>query len=50
MEHPAVKDVIVLQTVKEEIKHLSIPVYNRLEAILKDQTKRFYTFSNEFSR
>lgn len=50
MEHPAVKDVIVLQTVREEIRHLSLPVYNRLNAILADKTKRFYMFANEHQR
>lgn len=50
MEHPAIKDVIVLQTVREEIRHLSTPVYNRLNAILADKTKRFYMFANEHQR
>ncbi|KAI8970424.1 exosome complex exonuclease RRP44-like protein [Mycotypha africana] len=50
MEHPAFKDVIVLQTVREEVRHLSIPVYNRLNAILADKTKRFYLFANEHQR
>ncbi|RCI07022.1 exosome catalytic subunit dis3, partial [Rhizopus stolonifer] len=50
MEHPAIKDVIVLQTVKEEVRHLSLPVYNRLNAILADKTKRFYMFANEHQR
>ncbi|KAI8637191.1 hypothetical protein BD408DRAFT_478224 [Parasitella parasitica] len=50
MEHPAIKDVIVLQTVREEIRHLSLPVYNRLNTILADKTKRFYMFANEHQR
>lgn len=50
MEHPAIKDVIVLQTVREEVRHLSLPVYNRLNAILADKTKRFYMFANEHQR
>ncbi|GAA5803489.1 hypothetical protein EDC94DRAFT_565135 [Helicostylum pulchrum] len=50
MEHPAIKDVIVLQTVREEVRHLSLPVYNRLNAILADKTKRFYLFANEHQR
>lgn len=50
MEHPAMKDVIVLQTVREEVKHLSLPVYNRLNAILADKNKRFYMFANEHQR
>ncbi|KAI9489424.1 mitotic control protein dis3 [Zychaea mexicana] len=50
MEHPAIKDVVVLQTVREEVKHLSLPVYNRLNAILSDSNKRFYMFANEHHR
>ncbi|KAG1452873.1 hypothetical protein G6F56_007710 [Rhizopus delemar] len=50
MEHPTIKDVIVLQTVKEEVRHLNIAVYNRLNAILEDKTKRFYMFANEHQR
>ncbi|KAI8575331.1 hypothetical protein K450DRAFT_262255 [Umbelopsis ramanniana AG] len=47
MEHPAIKDVIVLQTVREELRHLSMPIYNRVNAIVADKNKRFYAFSNE---
>ncbi|KAI8993271.1 hypothetical protein BDB01DRAFT_716146 [Pilobolus umbonatus] len=50
MEHSAIKDVIVLQTVREELRHLSLPVYNRLNAIIADKTKRFYLFANEHQR
>lgn len=47
MEHPTIKDVIVLQTVREELRHLSMPIYNRVSAIIADKNKRFYAFSNE---
>jgi exosome complex exonuclease DIS3/RRP44 len=47
MEHPTIKDVIVLQTVREELRHLSMPIYNRVNAIIADKNKRFYAFSNE---
>ncbi|KAI9278113.1 exosome complex exonuclease RRP44-like protein [Sporodiniella umbellata] len=50
MEHPSIKDVIVLQTVKEEVRHINIAIYNRLNAILEDKTKRFYMFANEHQR
>ncbi|KAF7726252.1 exosome catalytic subunit dis3 [Apophysomyces ossiformis] len=50
MEHAAVKDVIVLQTVREELRHLSMPIYNRLNSILADKNKRFYLFANEHHR
>ncbi|KKK14259.1 hypothetical protein P175DRAFT_0560250 [Aspergillus ochraceoroseus IBT 24754] len=41
-------DVIVLQTVLEELKNQSLPLYNRLLALIKTDEKRFYLFFNEF--
>jgi exosome complex exonuclease DIS3/RRP44 len=41
-------DVIVLQTVLEELKNRSLPLYNRLLALTKSEEKRFYLFFNEF--
>jgi exosome complex exonuclease DIS3/RRP44 len=41
-------DVIVLQTILEELKARSLPLYNRLMALTKSEEKRFYLFFNEF--
>ncbi|KAJ4326086.1 exosome catalytic subunit dis3 [Neodidymelliopsis sp. IMI 364377] len=41
-------DVIVLQTVLEEVKNRSLPLYHRLIALTKNEGKRFYVFFNEF--
>ena len=41
-------DVIVLQTVLEEVRARSLPLYNRLLGLLKSDEKRFYLFFNEF--
>ena len=41
-------DVIILQTVLEEMRNLSIPLYNRLLALIRGEEKRFYLFFNEF--
>lgn len=41
-------DVIVLQTVLEELKNRSLPLYNRLIGLTKSEEKRFYVFFNEF--
>nr|POE49282.1 exosome complex exonuclease dis3 [Quercus suber] len=43
-----VQDVIVLQTVLEEVKNRSLPLYNRLIALTKNEGKRFHVFFNEF--
>ncbi|KAH7114496.1 hypothetical protein B0J11DRAFT_584909 [Dendryphion nanum] len=44
----AFRDVIVLQTVLEEVKNRSLPLYHRLIALTKNEGKRFYVFFNEF--
>jgi exosome complex exonuclease DIS3/RRP44 len=41
-------DVIILQTVLEELKNRSLPLYNRLMALTKSEEKRFYVFFNDF--
>lgn len=43
-----VQDVIVLQTVLEEVKNRSLPLYHRLIALTKNDGKRFYVFFNDF--
>lgn len=41
-------DVIVLQTVLEELKNRSLPLFNRIMALTRSEDKRFYVFFNEF--
>ncbi|KAH0545022.1 hypothetical protein FGG08_000948 [Glutinoglossum americanum] len=41
-------DVIILQTVLEELRNRSIPLYNRLVGLTKSEEKRFYVFFNDF--
>ena len=40
--------IIVLQTVIEEVRHRSLPLYNRLKALLKADDKQTWVFYNEF--
>src|SRR5256714_2491740 len=47
-QNSAFYDVIILQTVLEELKNRSLPLYNRLTALTKSEEKRFYLFFNEF--
>lgn len=48
-EQPSVfYDVVVLQTVLEELKNRSIPLYSRVMALTRSQEKRYYIFFNEF--
>ncbi|KAF2804822.1 RNB-domain-containing protein [Mytilinidion resinicola] len=44
----AFHDVIVLQTVLEEVKNRSLPLYHRLISLTKNEDKRFFVFFNEF--
>ncbi|KAF3901418.1 hypothetical protein AA313_de0210258 [Arthrobotrys entomopaga] len=49
IEHKsAFYDVILLQTVLDEVKNQSLPLYNRLVSLTKSDEKRFYVFHNEF--
>lgn len=41
-------DVIILQTVLEELRNRSLPLYNRLISLTKSEDKRFYVFFNDF--
>ncbi|KAL8637754.1 MAG: hypothetical protein Q9228_005007, partial [Teloschistes exilis] len=41
-------NVIVLQTVLEELRNRSLPLYNRLIGLTKSEDKHFYVFFNEF--
>lgn len=46
----AFHDVIVLQTVLEEVKNRSLPLYHRLISLTKHDHKRFHVFFNDFRR
>ncbi|KAI9777811.1 MAG: exosome catalytic subunit dis3 [Peltula sp. TS41687] len=41
-------DVVILQTVLEELRNRSLPLYNRLIGLTRSEEKRFYVFFNEF--
>lgn len=47
LEENAIKDVIVLYTVMDEIKHKSSAIYKRFRDIVMNPSRRFYTFVNE---
>ncbi|KAG6861108.1 hypothetical protein C0995_003837 [Termitomyces sp. Mi166 len=40
--------IILLQTVIEEVRHRSLPLYNRLNALTKMEDKRIWVFYNEY--
>ncbi|KAJ2790678.1 exosome catalytic subunit dis3, partial [Coemansia guatemalensis] len=49
-ERPIINNVIVLSTVMDELRGLSMPVYNRVRAITRDHARRWFVFSNEHHR
>ncbi|CAK6953077.1 exosome complex exonuclease RRP44 [Scomber scombrus] len=50
LEDPVIRNVIILQTVLQEVRHRSAPVYKRLKDIIHEKEKHFYTFTNEHHR
>ena len=50
MEHPALQDVILLQTVLAEVRHRRVALYNRARAIAADPKRRCVVFCNEHAR
>ena len=40
-------NVVILQTVLQEVRHRDISIYNRLITILRDESRHFFLFSNE---
>eukprot|EP00762_Andalucia_godoyi_P005135 ANDGO_03997.mRNA.1 Exosome complex exonuclease RRP44 homolog A len=50
IEHPHVKNVVLLQTVLDEVKHRNLALYNRIRQMSADPSRHFYVFSNEFHR
>lgn len=50
LEDSSIQDVIILQTVLEEVRHRSAPAYKRLKDVLSNPSKHFYSFANEFNK
>lgn len=50
LEDPAIRNVIVLQTVLQEVRNRSAPVYKRIRDVTNNLEKHFYTFTNEHHR
>lgn len=50
LEHEAIKNVIILQITLQELRHRSIPVYNRVRLLIEDPKKGFVVFCNENNR
>ncbi|KAF2356115.1 PIN domain [Trinorchestia longiramus] len=47
LSHDSVCNVVVPQTVLQEVRHRSLPIYKRLRDVIDLPSKNFYVFSNE---
>lgn len=47
---PLIHDVVILQTVAEELRGKSMPVFTKLKGLLETPERRFFLFSNEHNR
>lgn len=47
LEDDALKNVIILQTVLEEVKHQNTATFQRLLEIIGNKRRKFYSFVNE---
>uniref|UniRef100_A0A4W4EGZ9 Exosome complex exonuclease RRP44 n=1 Tax=Electrophorus electricus TaxID=8005 RepID=A0A4W4EGZ9_ELEEL len=50
LEDPVMRNVVILQTVLQEVRHRSAPVYKRIKDAIHEKEKHFYTFTNEHHR
>ncbi|XP_069495530.1 exosome complex exonuclease RRP44 isoform X1 [Ambystoma mexicanum] len=50
LEDPLIQNVIILQTVLQEVRNRSGPVYKRIKDVVNNPDKHFYTFTNEHHR
>lgn len=50
LDNPALKNVIIPQTVLEEVRHRSRSVHERIRAIIADAERHFFVFYNELRR
>lgn len=50
LEDPVIQNVIILQTVLQEVRHRSAPIYRRLKDLIHEKEKHFYSFTNEHHR
>ncbi|CAM4488728.1 unnamed protein product [Leuciscus chuanchicus] len=47
---PLIRNVVILQTVLQEVRHRSPTVYKRIKDAIHEKDKHFYTFTNEHHR
>ncbi|KAK5640047.1 hypothetical protein RI129_010858 [Pyrocoelia pectoralis] len=48
LEEDVICNVIILNTVLEEVKHRNLPIYRRLNNVMENSSRNFYLFPNNF--
>ncbi|RKP01318.1 hypothetical protein CXG81DRAFT_12153 [Caulochytrium protostelioides] len=48
IEHPSISNLVILQTVLEELRHRSFQCFQRVRRLIDDPDRHFYVFSNDF--
>ncbi|XP_013782762.1 exosome complex exonuclease RRP44-like [Limulus polyphemus] len=47
LEDPVFQNVIILQTVLQEVRHRHSPIYGRIKEVLTNKERHFHSFTNE---
>ncbi|KAK7024218.1 exosome catalytic subunit dis3 [Halocaridina rubra] len=47
LAHDSITNIVIPQTVIQEVRHRSLPIYKRLRDLIDTSSKKFYVFTNE---
>ncbi|KYQ92675.1 putative exoribonuclease [Tieghemostelium lacteum] len=50
LEDPSLKNIVILSTVLNEVKSQNRSIYNRIKEVIKDISRQFYVYANEYSQ
>ncbi|XP_055345726.1 exosome complex exonuclease RRP44-like [Paramacrobiotus metropolitanus] len=50
LEHPDVKNILIMSTVAEEVERLNFPIFERLKALHTNPSKHVFCFANEYHK
>ncbi|MCO5565852.1 hypothetical protein L7F22_019527 [Adiantum nelumboides] len=48
--NPALTNIVILQTVLDEVRHRSLPLLNRLQALIREPDRHWWIYWNDFSK
>lgn len=50
LDEDIIGNVIILNTVLQEVKHRSMPIYKRLLSVIENPSRHFYVFANDYHK